>query len=73
MDLSYTIGALLGATLTLLGMLVVVTKTLTTWQFYRANSAVGKTEPLTVPYWIRWLVSLLPFIMHQSLFLEDIA
>jgi hypothetical protein len=56
-----------------IGIVLGFTKALTTYQFYRAKSIVGKREPPTVPYWMPWLGNLLPFILRQSLFLGDIV
>ena len=55
------------------GVLLVLTRVVTTYQFYRAKSTAGQREPPTVPYWIPWVGSLVPFMTRQSLFFDDIA
>jgi hypothetical protein len=59
-----------------IGVILGLTKVITTYQFYRAKSRApyeGKREPPTVPYWIPWLGSLLSFVLSQSLFLNEIS
>ena len=76
MDLRYGMVAVPVVIILSLGVLLGLTRAITTYQFYRAKSAVppgGEREPPTVPYWIPWVGSLLPFILRQSPFLEDIA
>ena len=76
MDLRHSIMAVPLAISIGVGVILGLTKVITTYQFYRAKSRApyeGKREPPTVPYWIPWLGSLLPFLLSQSLFLDEIS